>query len=60
MKKKSKKNKGLQSRSDLINRSRTSNARESLPPKSDDMFDELRDFKPGARQYIDFSNSKKP
>lgn len=54
----SSKSKKMQTRAELINRSRSSAVLDSLPPRTKGMFDELREFKQGARQFIDFSNLK--
>jgi len=57
---KANKNNRLQTRAELIKRSRSSVARNSLPPETRGMFDELQEFKQGARQFIDFSKPSKP
>lgn len=46
-------------RAELINRSRTSNARDKLPKPYDGMFDNLSDFKQGTREFIDLSKADK-
>ncbi len=58
MKKDKVKNKNsLQTRAELINRSRVSVVRDKLPKPSEGMFDGLRSFKQGTRDYIDLSQS---
>lgn len=57
--KKISKNNRLQTRAELVNRSRAAIALNSLPAQTECMFDELCGFKQGARQFIDFSQVSK-
>jgi hypothetical protein len=50
----------LQTRAELINRSRTSAVLETLPPPADDMFDILKGFTQGTRGFINASPVNKP
>jgi hypothetical protein len=50
----------LQTRAELINRSRASVALEKLPPSSDDMFDILKGFTQGTRGFINSPQINKP
>jgi len=59
-KKKSNKNSRLQTRAELINRSRNSIAIDKLPEPTQNMFDCLRDFKQGANEFVDLSGIKRP
>ncbi|MDA3823169.1 MAG: hypothetical protein PF450_11260 [Bacteroidales bacterium] len=53
------KNRKMQTRAELINRSRSSAAREILPPQTENMFDILSSFKQGNRDFIDMSQVNK-
>ena len=53
-------NRKLQTRSELINRSRTSAVLDTLPPPTDDMFDILKGFTQGTRGFINTPPAKKP
>ena len=53
-------NSKLQTRAELINRSRTSTALETLPPASDDMFDILKGFTQGTRGFINSHQVNNP
>jgi len=56
--KKSNKNNRLQTRAELINRSRTSIALDRLPAPSKNVFDGLQDFEQGVGKFIDLSSNK--
>lgn len=52
-----KENKVLLTRAELINGSRSSVSRDKLPKPSEGMFDSLRGFKQGTRDFIDLSQT---
>ena len=51
------KNKGLLTRSELVNNRRSSPCRDKLPPLRKGMFDEMKGVNLRSRQFIDFSET---
>jgi hypothetical protein len=60
MKKKCGKSSQFLTRARLVNDTRKSLSRDKLPEPTEDMFDCLLGFKPGARDFIDLSKTVKP
>ncbi len=49
----------LQTRAELVNRSRSTTVLDALPPRSDGMFEVLKGFKQGTRGFINVPKSNK-